>query len=51
MATSLLLHTALTLGLNVNDLIDLLNRGLTVGELLDVIGRVAREQHGREVMA
>ena len=31
-------------GLTVNDLLELLNGGLSVGELLDVIGRAARVQ-------
>ena len=50
-AIAQLANMAEQVGLNVNDLIDLLNGGLSVGELVDVIARAAREQHSPEVMA
>jgi hypothetical protein len=50
-AIAQLANMAEQVGLSVNDLIDLLNRGLSVGQLVDAIGRAAREQHSPEVMA
>jgi hypothetical protein len=46
-----LANLAERVGLNVNDLLDLLNGGLSVGELLDVIGRAARAQKSPELTA